>query len=258
MGHSILLGIPLGGYCSPNAVWAACESAYSASRKHPVRIITSAGSGANFNALWIQGLNAAVRMECTHFAMLHADIDVIDRVPWADLLIEEMEARDLAYISNTSPIKDGKGVLSCGLAEPGKTYEVYKRFTAREAIKLPETFTAAEIGHPDKLLLHNNGMWVADLRKPCWYPPYNHGKVPVYFEFHENVIMAEGTALHAMLSEDWGWSHKLHAAGAMSAITQKVKMMHVGEFPFPNFMEWGTYAENGDEMTAPSWRNKHG
>lgn len=248
--------MPIGGGGSPAALWSAFTSIQGASEKRATQLAVAGGSGANFNALWVQGLNAAMRMEHTHFAMIHADISVLTPF-WLDVLMDEMARLDLDFISATVPIKSLDGVSSCGLAPVGRNFSLYKRFTMRELAEMPETFNAADVGHSDKVLLHNNGMFVADLRKPLWYPFCNEGEAPVYYEFNEKIRFVEGVAQHEMVSEDWNFSHKLHAAGAKSAITQKVRLLHIGDAAYANYGKWGEF-RNGDEATKAAWGNKHG
>ena len=199
---------------------------------------------------------------------------------WVDVLTDELTARDADLISVPIAIKDGRGLTSSGIGncEEEHWWFPHRRFAVRELAntgekdaqdkplqgKLPETFGYEEACEalPDMrrpadgcgYLLHNNGMWVADLRKPVWHTPLPDGDAPVFFEFKEKVYWDEEKKGWTRIqeSEDWNFSRKLHIAGAKTCITSKVKTWHWdGGTQYANYGDWGMW--DCDYAAKPRW-----
>lgn len=189
---------------------------------------------ANFNALWCGALNlqhAGGRVD--YFAMQHADIEACDG--WLDVLIAEMEARELDVLGVAVPIKDPKGLTSLALAHPsGDPWRVLARLTMTEVHRLPETFTSADCGHP---LLLNTGLWV------CRFGAWAH---QVRFTINDRIAFnTKANRYEAQVEpEDWYFSRLCHELGLRIGATRKVPVAHAGEMRFTNQQPWGTDAHD--------------
>lgn len=250
--RSILLACPGKSFC-----WGMVQGVIQASLgAHDVRIPESSGGTGwdDFNALWAAGLNLAEADEITHFAMLHSD--VVPDAGWIDVLMGEMESLGADLISTAIPLKDNRGLTSCGLGDPANRWSAWRRFTVRELAAMPPTFSLGDTGYTDKILLHNTGCWVCDLRNPMFFETDADGSLKCWFDFPTKVSrLPNGKWAHARESEDWFFSRKLHERSAKTFITRKVRLRHRGDHDFPNHGAWGTY-KNGDEDTAPLWRSE--
>jgi len=207
-----------------------------------------------FNVLWCRGLNAAVKGETTHFAMLHND--VIPEPWWLDKLLGIMERRANDLVSVAIPIKDTRGVTSCGLGDPRTQFDV-RRFTMAELYeKLPATFDQADVDHstlnPECWpLVFNTGCWLADLRNPAWRELDEEGRARFFFTMNDEIRPNECGEFHPYFEpEDWFFS-KLCAKNLMTySVTREVRVKHHGEADYTNERPWGT--QTIDEL----WRNK--
>jgi hypothetical protein len=127
-----------------------------------------------FNELWTLALNNQAELGFTHFAMLHSDI--VPEDGWLDLLVDEQQRTGADVVSCVSPLKSGEGLTSTAIDGDGE-WNLSRRLTMREVMKLPETFGVEDCGVPDcspssphwnpnRRLLVNTGCWIADLSKP--------------------------------------------------------------------------------------------
>lgn len=91
----------------------------------------------NFNMCWCEALNRREELGLTHFAMLHSDIKVSPS--WIDALIEEMDRVDAEVMSAVVAIKDSRGLTTTGIRYADTIG--CRRFTMREIVQLPETFS---------------------------------------------------------------------------------------------------------------------
>lgn len=202
----------------------------------------------NFNQCWCWVLNQALDGKpVNYFAMLHADIQVEDH--WLDVLIDELEERNLDVLSVLVPIKDPHGLTSTALGDPGDPWQIASRITMREAYQLPETFTASDIGHPDKVLLINTGCWVCKF-DPKWAKP------PFHFEINDRIVWDEKRKryLPQVEPEDWNISRRFHALGLKVGVTRKVAVAHRGEVNYVNTSPWGDWPhdrEYADQSIFP-------
>ncbi len=243
---TIMLGLP---GPAPQS-WRAAFSAFLGSQgRHAVALRNSGGSWDNFNTLWIAALNAAAKGQCTHFAMIHAD--VVAPPGWLDTLYDLMVERDVELISVAIPIKDDSGVCSCGIIHPDYLWSPLKRFTLAELHALPETFDAAEAGWPNHALAHNNGLWLADLRSPKWRVKNEEGGLRACFDFRRAIATGEDGELHFVGEpEDWRFSRMIAKSGVTSCITRKIPVAHCGGREFRNDSVWG---QEHDEKTRCFW-----
>jgi hypothetical protein len=241
MRHKVRLGFP-----GPGGLFGALRGLMTATKwKHDVVITNSDTAHGNFNVLWAEALDLAEAGEITHFAMLHSD--TIPEPGWLDVLLGELDAAGVALVSAAIAIKDGRGLASCGIGDPADPWRPLRRFTFKELQGFPETFGAAHVGYPGGMLLHNNGCWVADLRRKEWYAEDENGDLVAYFEFPHRIRRGPDGKRRALgESEDWYFSRQMHKLGIPSRITRKVVIAHRGQMDFPNHTAWGAYEHDED------------
>jgi len=241
------------GFPGSHLTFAAALGLQQASEgRHEVTLLHSPlGAWDAFNALWVDALNLAEAGEITHFAMLHSDID--PQPGWADILVDEAEATGADFVAAIVPLKDHRGLTSLAIADPQDTWHELRRFTMHELMALPETVDAAALGYPGHALLSNDGCMVADLRKEVFHRTEADGQAQVCFNFPTQVLRGPGGKwTRRRESEDWYFSRKLFEAGGHAVATRKVRLAHLGEYPFKNFQAWGSY-RNGDEDNRAKW-----
>lgn len=189
-----------------------------------------------FNTLWCHALNERSRTPITHFAMLHSD--VVPRLDWLSILIAEQIRTGADIVSAVVPIKSPEGLVSTVIDGPrlnGDAYAYERRLTMHEVWDLPETFSAADCGFPDRDLLVNSGCWVCDFTKP-WVEQ-------VEFETYTQIRRDEsGQFVHRCMSEDYLFSRRVQQLGGKVMATRKVPLSHMGTSPAPNTMPWGEMA----------------
>lgn len=219
--------------------------------------ISFIGAIGNFNNAWAFGLNAAMKNEFTHFAMLHSDVEPASR--WLNTLLDVL-LRDpsLGLVSAPVAIKDEKGLLSCGLGDTTDPWWPWRRLTTLENSKLPKITREADLWHlwygndadsrdfkrpSGTYLLHNNGCWVADLRKPEWHVEVDTGyggKAIPNFNFPVKVERKKVGVRktpgkpdedlieykHVGEPEDFHFSRMAYLAGIQSAIVTNVETKH--------------------------------
>ena len=248
--HRVMLGLP--GPRPDN--WAIAAAAFCASDRHEVLIRNSPGSGDNFNFLWVLALNAAHRGEITHFAMMHQDVE--PPPGWLDVLLEELDARDADFISAAVLIKSEKQIYSCGVMRsdrPEWNFEPFRRFTAKELREFPPTFSAADIGYPQAVLAHNDGLWAADLRKPVWRTKTEDGRLRACFDFRREIREApDGTVSLGNLSEDYAFSEEMGRMGVRSLITRRLDPGHWGAKEYRSDPDSESGVDH-DELTRAFW-----
>lgn len=244
--RSVFLAAPGGNY-----LWGASRGLMTASLgAHTVYINNSQTGWDDMPNLWAQGLNAARRGTATHFAMLHSD--VVPSPGWLDVLLSELEDRNADLVSTVIPIKDKRGLTTCGIGDHANHWGAFRRFTMSEIMGFPETFGVADTPHPDKFLLHNTGCWVADLRKTLWRETDAHGCLRCYFDFPvRGRVNGDGDIVHERESEDWYFSRKMAELNAVTFATRKVGLTHLGNMEFSNEHAWGLY--KADEETRGNW-----
>lgn len=238
------------GFPGPSLHFNAARALHCASLgMHEVTICqTGLGAWDGFNALWADALNAYADGKITHFAMLHSDIAAGDG--WLDTLLAEMESHAADVMSAVVPIKDVRGVTSTAIGGAGP-WQVYRRLTMREvfADTMPETFSAADFGYPNRPLLVNDGCMVVDLRNPLFHNANLDGQAIIYFGFPSDIVRGENGRWQVRReSEDWFFSRSAADAGAKIMATRKVPLKHIGAYPFPGNEAWGKYIVDEDSL----------
>lgn len=252
--HKVYLAVPGNKFC-----WGTVTGVVNSTAKHIARPMNGGfcfSGQEDFNILLIDAINLYEAGEITHFAMLHGDIAPDESQHWLDILLEEMDARSASLVSVVSPIKDGRGLTSTGICDLNDPWRPYRRFTVRECLeKLPATFNNADAGYPDRPLLHNTGMWVADLRREVFRRANAAGELDLYFRFPTRAIRGDdGKWTHQRESEDWAFSRDLWLRGVRDTwATTKVRLNHEGKVMFGTYNAWGT-SQDGDDDTAGKWR----
>ncbi len=198
----------------------------------------------NFNQLFCHALN---HPKATHFAMCHVDVRPLT-VHWLDRMAEEYDASGADMLSVVLPIKDDRALTSTAL-EHMETGRV-RRLTMGEVLACPVNFDAAGAGFPGWRIMVASGLWIVDLRKPCW-SRQNVIKHGLWFETHCRLQMdPDGLLSPVWASEDWVFSRRLHAAGARPMASRCVKATHIGSYEYANDEDWGTEDADGE---APSF-----
>lgn len=243
----ILLGLPTYGPLNCNMAMAAIASSTASKHRIEVKPAPSSLLAASFNGMWCDALN---NPKYTHFAMCHADFVPCNH--WIDILMSEMHQTGADVVSVVSPLKDDRGITSCGIGHPTRWETPKKRFSMTEIMTFPETFVASDTGYPGEPLLMNTACWLADLRNPKWRETDENGYLKIYFTINDKIQKHPNGFLQAQVqSEDWFFSMRAHEAGLKIVLTRKVAARHYGEFGFPNNMAWGTQLV--DEATKGNW-----
>lgn len=188
-----------------------------------------------FNSLWCAAATLRARgTPISHFAMLHSDVE--PSPAWLSVLMEELEATGADVISAVVPIKSGHGLTSTAVGRPGDPWNPAFRLTMRQVMRLPETFSAADLGLPDRPLLVNTGCWACRF-DPEWiydFPGFTIRDRLIRFE------TPEGPQYRAEVEpEDWAASRWWHARGLKVLATRKVSVNHHGRAAFGNDSAWG-------------------
>lgn len=258
---TVMLGIPASQlhYAAHRAILQASFGA------HAVVVEQSGHGWDDMNELWVRGLNAARQGEVTHFAMLHAD--VAPHAGWLDCLLAELEDNAADLISTVVPIKDARGLTTCGLGDRRDPWSAHRRLTMREIMRIPETFDVGDAclnfsvqdhwrlpGTDNVYLLHNTGCWAANLTNQQWYETEGPlGQLVASFQFPIRARkLIDGTIRHERESEDWYFSRRIAELPLQTAVTRKVELSHIGEAYHPNFIPWGEW--DCDLGTAARWQ----
>ena len=199
-----------------------------------------------FNRALCFALNLKAKGLCTHFAMLHADIQPDPF--WLDTLWDEMQATNAHWIAAASPIKDCHGTTSTAIGHQD-CWNPWARITMHELHELPETFSiddlgdqAAQLGYH---LLLNTGCMLIDLRPEYWDRVGDRGELAPHFDIRNRIVFVPGDGWQAQTeTEDWMLSRILHGFGARLFCTRKVKVKHYGQLPFSSAMPWGDWLQD--------------
>ncbi len=228
----IYLGMPTYGGAEPAAMQVFYQMA---SRGHETNAVAITGSLlANvFNRHWCNAINGGY----DYFAMLHGD--VVPEPYWLDRLHDILCERGVDLVSTVVPIKTAQGITSTGIDDPDNPWQPLLRLTMAQVMRLPETFTSVDCGHPDKALLVNTGCWLASL-KGDWQDK-------VLFTIRDAIGRnAQGQLVALVEPEDWCFSRQLHRLGVRYCATRAVRVKHRGTAEYPNDRTWGTASVDPD------------
>lgn len=230
----VYLGMP--GYgkqtaASGRGFWRACADMSRVHNHYQCGSLLA----SNFNQLWCGALNFVKEgRRVDYFAMLHDDVAPHAVGPddfWLDMLIDELEAKQLDVLSVAVPIKDTRGLTSMALHAPGDNWHPAGRLSMNDIFQLPETFTSDDIGEP---LLLNTGCWVCkfDMR---WADK-------VHFEINDRIVINDANGRYQAQTEpeDWFFSRLCHELGLKIGATRKIAVTHQGDLEFTNERPWGS------------------
>lgn len=181
---------------------------------------SSVGVPFSCGEIWCAALNERQHHDITHFAMIHDD--VCPDGPWLDVLMEELDATGADMLSAAVPIKDGRGLTSTAVANPGNPW-VSRRVTMRELLALPETFGAADVPWAEtRCLLANTGCFV------CRFGPWADRVTWNQHNRKTRIDRPGGSYswVPQAIPEDWDFCRQLHNLGLNVLVTRKVKLYH--------------------------------
>lgn len=231
--YSVFLALPQGSFIHPGSI----HGIYRATRQQRLHIAERHSSllTFNFNLLLAQALNEREQHQLTHFAMLHADIE--PEGFWLDILIDEMDEHNADVVSAVVPLKDQSGICSCGIEDPENPYTAAFRLTLKEVYQLPETFTSADCGYPDRALLVNSGCWVMRFTEP-WVEKM---ALESPFGMRDVIVRKENGEFSARVEpEDWRMSRWWFREGKKVMATRCAGVAHhSASETYPNFPAWG-------------------
>ncbi len=195
--------------------------------------------GNSFDVHWTTALNMQLAgWNITRFAMLHADVVPDDW--WLDQLLHDLDETGADVVASVIAIKDLQGLTSTAIDDPNDRWDVLRRLTMSEIVKLPETFTAADCGYPDNFLLINTGCWICDFTKPWCRAQNDDGTLAVNFEIRNCIqVQKNGLCVTKAAPEDWEFSRRVGRLGGKVVCTRRLATRHMGEFPYPNSDAWG-------------------
>ncbi len=208
----------------------------------PGRYITGFSLLAHaFNDAWCTALNMQeAGKDIRYFVMLHDDIEPEDW--WVRTLIDDLESSGADMCSALVPLKDTSGATSTAIDSDGlDKFKWERRITMAEAAKLPEVFTAADAGYPDRPLLANTGCWVCRFDRPWRHATDPSGNLKIFFQISNRIHRHPNTGqwVADCEPEDWFFSRQLQAEGGKVVVTRRVKLTHWGMTPYPNYAVWG-------------------
>jgi hypothetical protein len=230
--HKVFLAVPHYDQLAPQAL----DGLMLCTDRHHFHIRCGGGSllAMGFNSLWCAALNTRAEHAWTHFAMHHSDLEAPPG--WLDTLLDEMDRVRADLLSVCVPIKDQRGLLSTGWQEESGAIT---RLTMAEVMKLPETFSAADLGK--ERLMVNTGLFVCRFDAP-WVEEHA-------FRILDSIVKGDdGRFRPRTLPEDWGFSAWLAGRGLRVFATRKVPVVHYGKTGFRNDSAWGEWTKDlGDE-----------
>lgn len=169
----------------------------------------------SFNTLWLSALNARAE-GFTRFLMIHDDVAPASQ-GWLKKMLSLMDHHKADVISAVIAQKRPQGFTSTAWDLP----EGIQSIPLKRIFKMEPTFT-------DPLLLVNTGLMLVDMSKP-WVEKMD-------FKFESGI--ENGKVIE--VSEDWNFSRRAKALGAVLYATRAVKVYHVGRMLYPNDHPWGT------------------
>jgi hypothetical protein len=229
----VFVAVPSRGTLAPGVLTATHQMA----QRTPVFTLATHGCSLltmSFNQMWADALNARDK-GITHFFMHHDDLWAEDKW-WLDTMYDQLQASGADILSAVVPIKDERGLSSTALYHP-PTNKI-KRVTMTDAMNLPTTFTAADCGYPECVLLPNTGFWICDFTKP-WVEE-------ICFTIRDRIFKdpVDGLWKAQCFSEDWHFGIQAFKLGLRVCATTAVKIRHRGVYDYTNAEAWGTVKDD--------------
>jgi len=192
-----------------------------------------------FNFLYATCLNAGDQFK--YFLLWHSDI--VPERGAVSKMVEIARAHDLHVLSAAVPIRDAKGLYSCGLEYRLGGSVRRRRLVGKELFQLPEVFHGNHVrnlfGLDNGHLLINSGLLLINQQHAF--------KKEVCFSIRDAIVRdpVSGKYVASVDPEDWGFSRfcELHGSVGESkyACTRAVKLLHYGEAGFSNAFAWGEW-----------------
>jgi hypothetical protein len=183
---------------------------------------------ANFNSLFATALDHRDAGLCSHFAMIHADVEA--EGPWLNILHAQMQRRGLAALSATVAIKDRRGVTSTAVGKVGDPWHIARYIGLEDQGRIPDTFTGKDVCGEGEELLINTGCLLLDLSHPFWDS--------FVFRTGDDIVKRPDGGRDVLFeSEDWRMSRELNAAGVPYGATWAVRTRHLNGGNFANYPE---------------------
>lgn len=186
----------------------------------------------NFNTCYATALNNR-KFGITHFAMLHSDI-AVTQAGWCDRMVELAEEHGADLLSVAMRLKGDDGRTSTAIEEADADNPrnplgfKCRKLTLDEIAARGKTWS-------DPALLVNTGLMLIDIRKP-WADK-------IWFEFRDSIgccKLNDGSGedfyFPVSLSEDYGISRMVRAAGGKLVVTTEIPAIHCGGGRFFNQM----------------------
>jgi hypothetical protein len=186
----------------------------------------------NFNHFWAQAWNRNLdeNLELTHFAMLHADVCSM-MIGWLDLLIDEMDRKDVTLMATVVAIKNRSGDTSTRVGNR-KTREMSPPLTVQELRQrekdFGKTFTIEDLyplSFEDHFLCINTGMWVCR---------FGEWMKKVVFNMRHWMTEHNNRLTPHVIPEDYYLSMDLDRLGLRVGATRAVSVHHIGKEFFGN------------------------
>lgn len=219
----IFLGLPLGSrQCDIGAAMSWCAMCSRRPDRYDIKL--SRGMlGYTFNNLWKDALN--LRADgCTHFAMIHSDVEADDW--WLDTLWDIIHERNADMVSAVISLKDGEQNTSTGIQarEGGQI----RKLNFKEVWKLPETFSARDVDPTgNSVLALNTGLWIADIHKP-WVDEKVGNELVFSWTSRGGIRYVNGEYESWVHSEDYIVTPELGRRGCVMLATKAVTPGHWG------------------------------
>lgn len=175
-----------------------------------------------FNSCLAESLNKRNDGVATHMALIHSDVAA--EAGWLNRLASVMRKRGDAAVSAVVCLKEtNRQKTTTAIGARGNIYEVRRMLTTADRLRMPETFSTADVAsEPDDVLLINTGMMLIDLRVPFFDD--------FAFRFRDDILIhpVTGKRQAYVCPEDWLASREMDAAGVPFSATWAVKTFHYG------------------------------
>lgn len=204
----------------------------------------------SFNMLWAQAIAVSDKGEADYFVMHHSDLAA--EPGYVDRLLDLIQSKAADVVSVVVPLKAATGVTSTAIGVDDR-FRAGRRLTLHElhANGFPRTFSNADLGHPDKPLLINTGLFIADLSRPWVRKENANGSLASAFSIDDEIRKIDGIYTVGVEPEDWRFSRYLYREGAKVYATTEIRVTHFGEGRYPNTTAWGSH--RSDEDCRADW-----